>query len=731
MTDNRQWDSPAAQQLVRYEALTQLFEDILAADDLTKIARRVATHWKYFANAVCWRLVVVDAEGYLVIDGVRGEASLAEVQALSGWDHYHWSRQRPDLLLASDAPAGVSVPEHLTGPSITQIQVLPFIRGGRCMAQISVAARHEPFNELDNKFIRLFGGHLADRISYILRHRRANRLLRESEARYRGLAENSADWIWSISLDGRATYTNDRGLELLGLGREEFFQTDFLSLVHPEDHEKLLDVISTATMNLQGWHGVLIRRRCKDGLFRGFESSASPILDVNGELVGFQGVDRDVTDRLRNEAELAQHREHLEELVAARTADLSLAKEAAEAANRAKDTFLTNMSHELRTPMSGVMGMIELAKRRMADAKGLDQLEKAKCSAEHLLRVLNDILDLSKIEADRMVLEDLPLRLADTLDSLRATIGHQAEAKGLRLVVDIPAQLAQSQLAGDPLRLGQILINLVGNAIKFTDQCEVTLRARTVGETPDAIQVRFEVTDTGIGIDAEAQTRLFQPFEQADNSMTRKYGGTGLGLAICKRLVQLMRGEIGMESAPGHGSTFWFVIPLRKRQPCASTPTPSSAVRTAEQRLIAQFAGTRILLAEDEPVTQEVSRGLLEAVGLVVDIAEDGQQALALARQHPYAVILMDMQIPHMNGLDATVAIRALSACQETPILAITANAFDEDRRVCLDAGMNDHIAKPVDPQKLYETLLSWMEKRDESLSITSAISCHRRTAGV
>ncbi|MBK9216978.1 MAG: response regulator [Uliginosibacterium sp.] len=339
------------------------------------------------------------------------------------------------------------------------------------------------------------------------------------------------------------------------------------------------------------------------------------------------------------------------------------------------------------------MGMIELAKRRMADAKGLDQLEKAKCSAEHLLRVLNDILDLSKIEADRMVLEDLPLRLADTLDSLRATIGHQAEAKGLRLVVDIPAQLAQSQLAGDPLRLGQILINLVGNAIKFTDQCEVTLRARTVGETPDAIQVRFDVTDTGIGIDAEAQTRLFQPFEQADNSMTRKYGGTGLGLAICKRLVQLMRGEIGMESAPGHGSTFWFVIPLRKRQPCASTPMPSSAVRTAEQRLIAQYAGTRILLAEDEPVTQEVSRGLLEAVGLVVDIAEDGLHALALARQHPYAVILMDMQMPHMNGLDATVAIRALSACQETPILAITANAFDEDRRVCLDAGMNDHIS--------------------------------------
>ena len=413
----------------------------------------------------------------------------------------------------------------------------------------------------------------------------------------------------------------------------------------------------------------------------------------------------------RAEDALRAQQENLEETVAQRTAELTEAKIAAESASRAKSAFLANMSHELRTPMNGVMGMIDLAKLRMSDPQGLDWLAKAKTSAERLLGILNDILDLSKIEAERMVLEDTPLQLADPVANLTGVLGHKAAEKGLCLKVDIPPGLLHAPLLGDPLRLGHILTNLIGNAIKFTKQGEVVLHARTVGETPEALQVRFEVIDSGIGISPEAQARLFQSFEQADNSMTRKYGGTGLGLAICKRLVQLMGGEIGVTSVPGRGSTFWFVVPLRKHAPRAVAPAPSSAALTPKQRLHAGFAGTRVLLAEDDPVTLEVSRFLLEDVGLVVDVAKDGRQALELARTNPYALILMDMQMPDMNGVEATRAIRSSSLNQSTPILALTANAFDEDKETCLAAGMNDHIAKPVDPQLLYETLLAWMER--------------------
>ena len=415
--------------------------------------------------------------------------------------------------------------------------------------------------------------------------------------------------------------------------------------------------------------------------------------------------------RHRLEREQIELNRLLKQRVSECAAKLAIANDAAEAANRAKNAFLTNMSHELRTPMNGVMGMIDIARRRIADPKVIDQLNKAKLSAERLLGVLNNILDLAKIEAERLLLEHQPFRLVESIDNLTATLGHEATAKGLRLKTDILPELLHYPLQGDPLRLGQILMNLVGNAIKFTEQGSVTLRARSVCETTDTVQVRFEVSDTGIGIEPEAQTRLFQPFEQADNSMTRKYGGTGLGLAICKRLVQLMGGEIGAESTTGQGSTFWFVVPLRKLEQTDVPSAPTVAELTAEQRLQAKYAGTRILLAEDEPTNQIVSRAQLEHVGLLLDVAENGQQALTLAKQNHYALILMDMQMPVMNGVEATKAIRADSLNRNTPILAITANAFDEDRQVCMDAGMNDHIAKPVKSDVLYATLLTWLEK--------------------
>ena len=536
------------------------------------------------------------------------------------------------------------------------------------------------------------------------------------EERRNALAMEAAQiLIWEVDFaSGKLDYDGS-ALASLGLDASDAPDTleSWLARVFPDDRLSFMAMLEQALLpGTKHTFDCEYRFQSSHDGYRWLQTVGRVVhRDADGQPMLGAGYTVNIDARKRAEAELERHRLHLEELVQERTAELTEAKVVAEAANRAKSAFLANMSHELRTPMNGVMGMIDMAKRRMADAKGLEQLDKAKFSAERLLSVLNDILDISKIEAGRLVFEKIPLQLGAVKEHLVGTLDHKATEKGLRLKVDIPPGLLEQHFQGDPLRLGQILMNLVGNAIKFTNHGEVILRARQVGETVEVAQIRFEVVDTGIGIDADAQARLFRSFEQADNSMTRKYGGTGLGLAICKRLVQLMGGEIGVASAPKAGSTFWFVVPLKKRESNAIVPAPAFASIPAEQRLQAQYAGTRVLIAEDEPVSQEVARCFLEDVGLAVDVADDGQQALELARQNPYALILMDMQMPHLNGVEAAQAIRGDSLNKSTPILAMTANAFHEDRETCLSAGMNEHMSKPVDPLKLYETLLRLMEK--------------------
>ena len=437
---------------------------------------------------------------------------------------------------------------------------------------------------------------------------------------------------------------------------------------------------------------------------------------------------RNITARKSGELKLTEYAQELEQKNQQLEAALATAREATQLRSR----FLANMSHEIRTPMNGVLGMTDFLLATKLTPEQQEFAESIKRSADALLALINDILDLSKIEAGKLRLDRVPFQLGTVLGEIASLFALEARTKGLEFVSTVPADLPRV-VVGDPGRLRQVLRNLLGNALKFTDRGEIGIRAELLSDSTNVIQIRFTVHDTGIGIPPDQQGRLFESFTQGDGSSTRRHGGTGVGLAISKQLVELLGGEIGVASEQGDGSRFWFTASFGKAAP-GEAPAPKPAIKVPAPRLTSRPAAVpaapaapkrapmenpvavegplRVLLAEDNEINQRITLRLLEKLGVAADAVVNGREAVQALEKRKYDLVLMDCQMPDMDGFEATAIVRSREGdANHTPICALTANAMEGDRERCLAAGMDDYISKPVGLEKLQKAVDRWLHR--------------------
>jgi PAS domain S-box-containing protein len=505
----------------------------------------------------------------------------------------------------------------------------------------------------------------------VTEHHRAERGLIEAEGRYRDIVDRIEDGYFEVSLDGVYKLVNQAFCRITGYTEQELVGHSYEEFFDAAQIARLEAAYYNVYKSGEPLRALEYSLVAKDGTVRFVEESVSLKRDARGCAVAFRGVRRDCTARKLAEQELAK------------------ARDVAEAANRAKSEFLANMSHEIRTPMNGILGMTALALDTTLDTHQVDCLTTIRSSAESLLQILNDILDFSKIESHRLELDSISFSLHDMLGDAIRPLALQAEAKGLTFRIRVAPTIAGT-LVGDPLRLRQVVTNLVGNAIKFTQQGHVHVSVRDEPFGQGRTRLHVAVLDTGIGISEDVQRAIFEPFRQADGSITRRFGGTGLGLAISKTLVEMMGGRLSLESTSGVGSTFAFSAVFASGD---RADTPAASVLPPAPRALT------VLVAEDNEVNQRVAVGLLARRGHCTIVVPNGHDALRAVERHPFDVVVMDVQMPGMDGLEATAAIRARERQTggHVRIVAMTAHAMNGDRERCLASGMDGYVSKPLD----------------------------------